>query len=62
MCKCFSLAAASWLKRPYQGIGVIQAHPKWLGPADATLSRGEQADVAIASDSDNEGESKRLLK
>ena len=44
------------------GIGVIQAHPKWLGPADATLSRGEQADVAIASDSGNEGESKRLLK
>ena len=33
-----------------------------MGPADATLSRGEQADVAIASDSDNEGESKRLLK
>ena len=43
------------------GIGLIQAHPKWVGPADATLSRGEQADVAIASDSDNEGESKRLL-
>ena len=42
------------------GIGLIQAHPKWVGPADATLSRGEQADVAIASDSDNEGESKRL--
>ena len=45
-----------------EGIGLIQAHPKWVGPADATLSRGEQADVAIASDSDNEEESKRLLK
>ena len=45
------------------GFGVvIQAHPKWVGPADATLSRGEQADVAIASDSDNEEQSKRLLK
>ena len=45
------------------GFGAVQeAHPKWVGPADATLSRGEQADVAIASDSDNEGESKRLLK
>ena len=52
-------------KAPGQvGFGAVQeeAHPKWVGPADATLSRGEQADVAIASDSDNEGESKRLLK
>ena len=41
---------------------MIQAHAKSLGPADATVSRGEQADVAIASDSSNEGESKRLLQ